>query len=239
MDFDLTKDEIAFRDEVRQFLDDNLKQKTDNEFGVSFDADWNKKVREKRWVGFGWPKEVGGGGGTIMEQVILKEEMATRKAPALGTCFMGLAWVGPSIIEYGTEEQKKRFIPDILDGKYQWCTGYSEPNYGSDLASLQCKGVLEGDEYVVNGQKIWTSLAPFAAWMILLVRTDFDTQSKHEGITCLLVDFLRKYFSPMSEYLWKTALGKKVKAGRSLCLHSQTSAQVSLRYPPYNAVLNL
>ncbi|HBC57642.1 MAG TPA: acyl-CoA dehydrogenase [Gammaproteobacteria bacterium] len=188
MDFDLTKDEIAFRDEVRQFLDDNLKQKTDNEFGVSFDADWNKKVREKRWVGFGWPKEVGGGGGTIMEQVILKEEMATRKAPALGTCFMGLAWVGPSIIEYGTEEQKKRFIPDILDGKYQWCTGYSEPNYGSDLASLQCKGVLEGDEYVVNGQKIWTSLAPFAAWMILLVRTDFDTQSKHEGITCLLVD---------------------------------------------------
>jgi alkylation response protein AidB-like acyl-CoA dehydrogenase len=113
--------------------------------------------------------------------------MAKRKAPALGSCFMGLAWVGPAIIQYGSDEQKQRFIPDILDGKYQWCTGYSEPGSGSDLASLQCRAVREGDHYVVNGQKIWTSIAMWSKWMILLVRTD-PASAKHEGITCLLVE---------------------------------------------------
>jgi hypothetical protein len=122
-----------------------------------------------------------------MEQVILKEEMARQKAPGLGTCFMGLAWVGPSIIQYGNEEQKKKYIPDILDGTYQWCTGYSEPDSGSDLASLKCKGVRDGDEYVINGQKIWTSIAMWSKMMILLVRTDSDVDAKHDGITCLLV----------------------------------------------------
>jgi alkylation response protein AidB-like acyl-CoA dehydrogenase len=150
-------------------------------------ADWFRKVREKRWVGFSWPREVGGGGGSIMEQVILKEEMAKRKAPPLGSCFMGLQWVGPAIIAYGTDAQKQRFIPDILDGKYQWCTGYSEPDHGSDLAALQCRGVREGDEYVVTGQKIWTSIAMWSKWIILLVRTSQHPENKHEGITCLLV----------------------------------------------------
>jgi len=121
-----------------------------------------------------------------MEQAILKEEMAKAQAPPLGSCFMGLSWVGPAIIEYGTDEQKKKFIPDILDGKYQWCTGYSEPDSGSDLASLQCKAVREGDVYVVNGQKIWTSIAMWSKWMILLVRTS-QGSAKHDGITCLLV----------------------------------------------------
>ncbi len=111
-----------------------------------------------------------------------------RKAPALGSCFMGLAWVGPGIIEYGTEGQKQRFIPDILDGKYQWCTGYSEPDSGSDLASLKCRCERRGDEYVVNGQKIWTSIAMWSKWMILLVRTETDVAVKHDGITCLLVE---------------------------------------------------
>jgi alkylation response protein AidB-like acyl-CoA dehydrogenase len=100
---------------------------------------------------------------------------------------MGLAWVGPAIIEYGTEAQKQRFIPDILDGNYQWCTGYSEPGSGSDLASLNCKCVREGDTYVVNGQKIWTSIAMWSKWIILLVRTDANAAVKHDGITCLLV----------------------------------------------------
>ncbi|MGH0037281.1 MAG: acyl-CoA dehydrogenase family protein [Myxococcota bacterium] len=185
MDFELTPEEEAFRQEVREFLDENLPP--ESERGPDFGQRWNRKVREKRWVGFSWPEEVGGGGGSIMQQVILKDEMAQRKAPPLGTCFMGLAWVGPSIIEYGTEEQKKRFIPDILDGAYHWCTGYSEPDSGSDLASLKCKGVREGDEYVVNGQKIWTSIAMWSKWIILLVRTDFDVTDKHDGITCLLV----------------------------------------------------
>ena len=100
---------------------------------------------------------------------------------------MGLTWVGPSIIAYGTEEQKQKFIPDILDGKYQWCTGYSEPDYGSDLGSLQCKAVREGDDYIVSGQKIWTSIAMWSKWMILLVRTSSDSADRHKGITCLLV----------------------------------------------------
>jgi hypothetical protein len=129
---------------------------------------------------------VGGGGGTIAQQVILKDEMAKAHAPALGSCFMGLAWVGPSILSYGTEEQKRKFIPDILDGKYQWCTGYSEPGSGSDLAALKTRAVRDGDDYVVEGQKIWTSIAMWSKWIILLVRTD-ASESKHEGITCLLV----------------------------------------------------
>jgi alkylation response protein AidB-like acyl-CoA dehydrogenase len=186
MDFSLTPEEEKFRDEVRAFLDENLPDDA-NRNDLGFVAGWQKKIREKRWVGFSWPREVGGGGGSIMEQAILKEEMAKRKAPALGSCFMGLTWVGPSIIAYGTDEQKQKFIPDILDGKYQWCTGYSEPDYGSDLGSLQCKALREGDDYVVSGQKIWTSIAMWSKWMILLVRTSSDSADKHKGITCLLV----------------------------------------------------
>ena len=185
MDFTLTPEEEAFRDEVRAFLDENLPPAADR--GPSFLADWQRKVREKRWVGFAWPADVGGGGGTLMQQAILREEMAKRSAPPLGSCFMGLTWVGPAIIAYGTEEQKQKFIPDILDGKYQWCTGYSEPDYGSDLGSLQCKAVRDGDEYVVNGQKIWTSIAMWSKWIILLVRTENHPDDKHKGITCLLV----------------------------------------------------
>jgi len=183
VDFDFTAEEEAFRAEVRQFIAENLPDPGSFE-GV---ARWQQRAREKRWVGFSWPREVGGGGGSIAQQVILREEMAKAKAPPLGSCFMGLAWVGPAIIEYGSEEQKRRFIPDILDGKYQWCTGYSEPGSGSDLASLQCRAVREGDAYVVNGQKIWTSIAMWSKWIILLVRTDPTSESKHEGITCLLV----------------------------------------------------
>src|SRR5262245_11374290 len=118
MDFQLSPEEEKFRAEVRAFLDENL-PKGVNKADPAFLGESNRKLRAKRWVGFSWPKEVGGGGGTIMEQVILKEEMSKRKAPPLGTCMMGLAWVGPSIIQYGTAAQKQRFIPDILDGKYQ------------------------------------------------------------------------------------------------------------------------
>ncbi len=180
MDFDFSPEEEAFREEVRAFLAENLPGE-----GGDIGA-WHRRIREKRWVGFSWPKEVGGGGGGIAQQVILKDEMAKAQAPSLGSCFMGLAWVGPALIEYGTEEQKAQFIPDILDGKYHWCTGYSEPDSGSDLASLTCKAERIGDEYVVNGQKIWTSIAMWSEWMILLVRTSGEG-GKHEGITCLLV----------------------------------------------------
>jgi alkylation response protein AidB-like acyl-CoA dehydrogenase len=182
MDFDFTPEDEAFRAEVRDFIKKFLPKKhTPDEL-----ARWHAEARARRWVGFSWPKEVGGGGGTISQQVILKEEMAKVKAPSLGTCFMGLAWVGPSIIEYGTDAQKQKFIPDILDGKYQWCTGYSEPGSGSDLAALSTRAVRDGDDYVVNGQKIWTSIAMWSKWIILLVRTEAG-ESKHEGITCVLV----------------------------------------------------
>ena len=185
MDFDFTPEEQAFRAEVRDFLTENLPPRAER--GRGFMGEWLSKVREKRWVGFSWPKEYGGGAGSLIEQAILKEEMALAGAPALGTSFMGLAWVGPGIIQYGTDEQKQRFIPDILDSKVNWCTGYSEPNHGSDLAAIQTKAERVGDHYVVNGQKIWTTGAPWADWIILLTRTEFEVERKHDGITCLLV----------------------------------------------------
>ena len=185
MDFEYTSEEQAFREEVRDFLQQNLLPKAERD--KSFLPGWLKKVRARGWVGFSWPREFGGSDGGLIEQTILKEEMALAKAPPLGTSFMGLAWVGPGIIQYGTQEQKQRFIPDILDSKVSWCTGYSEPNHGSDLAAIQCKAVREGDGYLVNGQKIWTSGAGWADWIILLTRTQFDVEVKHQGITCLLV----------------------------------------------------
>ena len=185
MDFDYTAEEQAFRNEVREFLASNLPPPKDR--GRGFLAEWLAKVRAKGWVGFSWPEEYGGGEGSLIEQAILKEEMALNRAPPLGTSFMGLAWVGPGIMQYGTDEQKRRFIPDILDSKVNWCTGYSEPNHGSDLAAIETKAERIGDHYVVNGQKIWTTGAPWAHWIILLTRTQFDVERKHDGITCLLV----------------------------------------------------
>ena len=185
MDFDFTPEEQAFRAEIREFLAENLPPRAER--GRGFMGEWLKKVRDKRWVGFSWPEEYGGGAGSLTEQAILKEEMALAGAPPLGTSSMGLAWVGPGIIQYGTDEQKQRFIPDILDSKVNWCTGYSEPNHGSDLAAIQTKAERVGDHYVVNGQKIWTTGAPWADWIILLTRTEVEVERKHDGITCLLV----------------------------------------------------
>jgi alkylation response protein AidB-like acyl-CoA dehydrogenase len=198
MDFSFTEKEEAFRREVREFLAQHNPNRDggstgDGEEDIDAMVDrlpklfaWNQALYEKRWVGFSWPKEVGGGGGGLVEQMILKEECGKARSPMLGLSYMGIAWVGPSIIQYGTEAQKQRFVPPILRAEEQWCTGYSEPGAGSDLASLQCKAERDGDDYVVNGQKIWTSLAMWAQWMILLVRTD-ATSGKHRGITCLLV----------------------------------------------------
>jgi len=186
MDFNLTQDELAFRDEVRQFLAENFSP--DEERGPGFILEWWKMIREKRWIGFSWPAEVIGGGATLMEQFILKDEMFKANAPMLGSDYTGLQWAGPAIIQFGTEEQKAQYIPEILDSKSLWCTGYSEPDVGSDLASLQCKAALEGDEYVINGSKIWTTLAHMAKWIFMMVRTEPDKSvSKYSGITCLLV----------------------------------------------------
>jgi len=187
MDFDLTPEEETFRDEVRQFLADNLPPLAERrQMGAAFITDWWKKIRAKRWIGFDWPREVGGGGATVMQQYILKEEMLRVNAPPLGSDYTGLGWVGPAVIQFGNDEQKRRFLPDILDSKSAWCTGYSEPGVGSDLASLRCKAVRDGDAYVVNGQKIWISLAHMGTGIYTMVRTDFDCP-KYDGITCLLI----------------------------------------------------
>ena len=186
MDFHYMPEEEAFRKEVRSFLDEHLPSGSPPP-PEEIEA-WNRALSEKGWIGFAWPKEVGGYGGDLMQQFILKEEMAARAAPPLGSDFMGLTWVGPSIIANGTEEQKARFLPDLLCGKSLWCTGYSEPDVGSDLASLQCRATREGDDYVVNGSKIWTTLAHRAKWIFMLVRSEADESvSRYGGITCLLV----------------------------------------------------
>jgi alkylation response protein AidB-like acyl-CoA dehydrogenase len=185
MDFQLTEEEQNFRVEVRAFLDEHLPDPVPQD-DPDFLKIWNKKVREKLWVGFNWPKEFGGGDGDLIRQFILKEEMSARRAPALGTDFMGLTWVGPAIISHGSEEQKAKHLEKILDGDSYWCTGYSEPDVGSDLAALQCRAVLDGDEYVINGQKIWTTAAHVASDIFMLVRTDPDV-AKWKGISCLLV----------------------------------------------------
>ncbi|MFT4570744.1 MAG: alkylation response protein AidB-like acyl-CoA dehydrogenase, partial [Candidatus Binatia bacterium] len=194
MDFSFSEKEEAFRQEVREFLSTQNPNRPGEADAEEEDLAsklpkllaWNQALFERGWVGFSWPKEHGGGGGGLMEQMILKEECAKARSPILGLSYMGLAWVGPGIIKYGTEEQKKRFIEPILKAEEHWCTGYSEPGAGSDLASLQCRAVRDGDEYVINGQKIWTSLASWANWMILLVRTD-PAAPKHLGMSCVLV----------------------------------------------------
>ncbi|MFP6628582.1 MAG: acyl-CoA dehydrogenase family protein, partial [Myxococcota bacterium] len=187
MDFDFSPEEDVFRTRVQKFLDAHLPSDFDprNARDPEFQKQWNQALGEAGWLGFAWPKEAGGGGATIIEQFILKEEMSTRRAPPLGSDFMGLTWVGPAIIQYGSDEQKEKFLPELLAGESLWCTGYSEPGSGSDLASLATRADRDGDDYVVNGQKIWTTLAHTAKTIFMLVRT--ESSSRYGGITCLLV----------------------------------------------------
>ncbi len=147
---------------------------------------WLERMAERGWVAPTWPREYGGGGLDAEHAAILSQEMKriAATAPSSG---MGLTMIGPTLLEYGTEEQKQRHIPHICDGSIRWCQGYSEPGAGSDLAALQAKAVLEGDHFVINGQKIWTSGAQYADWMFALVRTD-PNAPKHEGISFVLFD---------------------------------------------------
>lgn len=192
MDLKLTSEEKQFRDEFRDWLQANLPEQGETGGRESDPAYWNtlrewqRTLFEGGWAGVSWPKEYGGRGATPIEESIFLGELAASKAPErVGVIGEGL--VGPTIIAAGTEEQKSKFLPRILDGSHIWCQGFSEPNSGSDVGSLSTKVVLEGDEYVVNGQKIWTSFAQIADWCLLLVRTDQEAP-KHKGISCLLVD---------------------------------------------------
>ncbi|MEO8380269.1 MAG: acyl-CoA dehydrogenase [Acidobacteriota bacterium] len=192
MDLTLTDDERSFRDTFRAWLKDHVPEKwtgSTSEDRHEYDAylkRWQRTLFEGGWAGISWPKAFGGRGATLMQQAIFQEEMALADAPQLiGT--IGLALVGPTIIAMGTEEQKTRHLPKILSGDEIWCQGFSEPNAGSDLAALGTKAVRDGDDFVINGQKIWTSYAHIADACLLLVRTDSEAP-KHKGITCLLAD---------------------------------------------------
>ena len=194
MDLGLTPSEQKFRDELRAWLKANLPAKSSQavktaESAAAYHAylkAWQRKLFDGGYAGITWPKEFGGRGATFIEQAIFQEELALADAPErMGTIGQGL--VGPTIIAVGTDAQKKRYLPAILSGDEVWCQGFSEPNAGSDLASLETKAVLDGDHFVVNGQKIWTSYAHIADLCMLVVRTD-TAAPKHKGITCLLVD---------------------------------------------------
>ncbi len=148
-------------------------------------ADWARALADRGWVAPHWPKEYGGGGLSAVEGFILQEEMMQAEVPTVNG--IGVFLLGPTILEHGTDEQKAEHLPRIARGERTWAQGFSEPGSGSDLASLQTKAVLDGDEYVVNGQKVWTSLAHHADWLFVLVRTDPEAR-KHRGITLLLID---------------------------------------------------
>jgi alkylation response protein AidB-like acyl-CoA dehydrogenase len=147
---------------------------------------WQKQLFEAGWIGIGWPKEYGGRDASLMQEAIYNEEMAHAQAPVTANV-IGLNMVGPTILAVGTPQQKARYLPKILSGEEIWCQGFSEPNAGSDVASLQTRAVREGDHFAVNGQKVWTSYGYVADFCILLVRTDFEAP-KHKGLSYLIVD---------------------------------------------------
>jgi alkylation response protein AidB-like acyl-CoA dehydrogenase len=195
MDFSFTPEQETFRHELRTWLKANVPpeatelrhlQPQASVADLKFLKSWQKKVHEGGWAGISWPKEYGGRGASLVQRMIFDQEMTARKAPGLMNV-LGLEIVGPTLIVHGTEKQKKTHLPKILSGEEIWCQGYSEPNSGSDLGSLRTRAVDHGDYFVVTGQKVWTSLARYADWCQLLVRTNPDAP-KHQGISCLLVD---------------------------------------------------
>jgi alkylation response protein AidB-like acyl-CoA dehydrogenase len=192
MDLTYPPEAEAFRGVISSWLDENLPDgwgKPDfslsPEERAAFNEQWTAKLFAGGWICASWPVEYGGKGLTLLQQVVLNEEFARVGAP-LRADFFGDTLVGPTVLQWGTEEQKQRFIPRILNGTISWCQGFSEPDAGSDLASLKTRAVLDGDEWVINGQKVWTTQARVADYIFLLARTDPDVP-KHAGISYLLV----------------------------------------------------
>ena len=192
MELSYPADAEEFRQEIRTWLEANLPKgwgqpgfEMSAEERKAFNETWPSKLFEGGWICATWPTEYGGKGLTTMQGVVLAEEFARLKAP-LRADFFGDTLVGPTLLQWGTEEQKKEFLPNILNGKTRWCQGFSEPNSGSDLASLKTSAVLDGDEWVINGQKVWTTGGHHADYCFLLTRTDPDA-TKHKGISYLLV----------------------------------------------------
>ena len=184
MDLNYTPEDVAYRKQVRAWLEQNLPREPIKTLDDR--RRWHRKLYEGGYLGMGWPKEYGGGGARPMEQAIVADEMARANAPA-PTNGLGLGIVGPTIVVHGTDAQKRRYLRKILTAEELWCQLYSEPNAGSDLASLKTSAVDQGDHFVVNGQKIWTSGGAIADWGLLLARTN-TTVPKHKGISCFLMN---------------------------------------------------
>ena len=188
MDFRFTEEEEAFRKEVQEFL---RKEWTLPEWDPDKPEDWEaarafeKKLVARGWLTMAWPKQYGGLEASHMQQLIFRDEMAYAGAPIVDG--QGISMVGPCVMVHGTDEQKERFLPPIAKGEVVWSQGFSEPNAGSDLAGLQCRAVRDGDDYIVNGQKTWTSAAARSEWVHTLVRTD-PHAPKHRGISYLLIE---------------------------------------------------
>ncbi|HEY8515343.1 MAG TPA: acyl-CoA dehydrogenase family protein [Candidatus Binatia bacterium] len=185
MDLSYTPEEEAFRARVRKWLEENVPKPEEVKHLEGARA-WQRKLHAAGLLGAAWPKEYGGAGLSEMEQAILNEEMVRARAPQ-PINQMAIWWVGPAIMRYGTEEQKKRFIPKILSCEEIWATGYSEPSSGSDMAAAKTSAVRDGDDYIVNGQKVWTTLAHISDWYFVLVRTSTEGP-KWAGLTVLLMD---------------------------------------------------
>ena len=195
MDFAYPPEAEAFRAELRAWLELNLEDRlrgltlsgsTDADSALEQLREWNRRLAEARYAAIAWPVEYGGRGAGILEQAVFAEEMHRANAPrSLNP--IGISNIAPAIIEHGTEEQKRSFLPRMLRGDDIWCQGFSEPDAGSDLASLSTRAVLDGDHFVVTGQKVWNTFGSLADWCELLVRTDPEAP-KHRGISCLLVD---------------------------------------------------
>ena len=200
MDFKYSPEQELFREEVRDWLAENMKElpewwgnpdvmgpEIDSEERHQFDLWWHRKLYDAGFMGIAWPKEYGGRGATVMDTVVFNEEIARHRAPG-PTNNIGLGWCGPTILFAGTEEQKKRFILPMLKADEIWCQGFSEPEAGSDMANSQTRAVKDGDYYVVNGQKVWTSGGHYSDWAILLARTDPSAPTKHRGLSYFLLD---------------------------------------------------
>src|SRR5688500_12376945 len=188
MDLTYPPEAEEFRAEIRAWLEENLPpdfHELRGEARREFNDRWVRKLYEGGWICASWPQEYGGKGLSTMEQVVLNEEFARAGAP-MRADFFGDTLVGPTILQWGSEEQKKDFLPKIIRGEISWCQGFSEPDAGSDLAGLKARAELDGDEWVINGQKIWTTQAQYADYIFLLARTD-PTAPKHAGISYLLV----------------------------------------------------
>ncbi len=192
MDLELPPKALAFRDELRVWLRDNIRRPWREELRdpaatedslMALRRDWQAKLYRAGYLGMDWPAEWGGRGATEVEKSIFEAEMALADAPPILNT-LGIGLLGPALIHHGSEEQRRRFIPPMLDGSEIWCQGFSEPGSGSDLASLKTSAVLDGDHFVLNGQKVWTTFGPWADWIFVLCRT--DPKDRYNGISFVL-----------------------------------------------------